>query len=357
MAFLSVKGVRIAGLAAAVPSQIERIETLPIFTTDEAKKFISATGVISRHVSKKLLSSDLCTAAAERMIADLGWEKSSIDGLVVVTQCPDYSRPSNATLIQGRLGLSKECASLCISFGCSGWVYGLQVASAMIACGLKRVLLCCGEGVQAYYPEDKSTYPLFGAAGTCTALEASENVPPMHFHLATDGTGWRAIHCPDGGYRNPCSAKSYEPFETEGGGKCTRMNTAMDGVEVFSFGISQPPKSIKNLCSHFGVDIANIDYLLLHQANLFLNAKIMKKVGVPSEKCPHNIEEFGNSSSGTLPLLMVTRLREQLQANSLKFVGCAFGVGLSWGSVAFETLKPVVSEVVLVEDEYAAVYT
>lgn len=357
MAFLSVRGVRLAGLCGAVPAQIENNADLSIFTPEEAQKFIASTGVVSRHVSKKLLSSDLCTAAADRLVSDLKWDKASIDGLVVVTQCPDFSRPSNATLIQGRLGLSKECAALCISFGCSGWVYGLQTAAAMVMCGLKRVLLCCGEGVQAYYPEDKSTYPLFGAAGTCTALEADDNAPPMYFHLATDGTGWKAIHCPDGGYRNPCTAKSYEPFETEGGGKRTRMNTAMDGVDVFAFGISQPPKSIKGLCARFGVDLSKIDYLLLHQANLFLNAKIMKKVGVPPDKCPHNIEEFGNSSSGTLPLLMVTRLREQLQTHPLKFVGCAFGVGLSWGSVAFETDKPVVSELVLVGDDYAAVYT
>lgn len=356
MAFLSIKGVRIVGLSSAVPSCVEKNCTLPIFTPDEAEKFIASTGVVSRHVSTKLLSSDLCTAAAERMIADLGWEKQSIDGLVVVTQCPDYSRPSNATLIQGRLGLSKECAALCISFGCSGWIYGLQTAAAMVVTGLKRVLLCCGEGIQAYYPGDKSTYPLFGSAGTCTALEADESAPDINFHLGTDGQGWKAIHCPDGGYRNPCTSASYEVHEYEGGVKRTRMNTALDGMDVFTFGISQPPKSIKALCERFAIDLQSIDYLLLHQANLFLNGKIMKKVGVPPEKCPHNIEEYGNSSSGTLPLLMVTRLKEQLETRSLKMVGCAFGVGLSWGSVAFETHKPVVSDLVLVEDDYAAVF-
>lgn len=356
MAFLSTRGVRIAGLSAAVPSRVEQNATLPIFTPEEAAKFIASTGVASRHVSKTLLSSDLCAAAAERMVADLGWDKESIDGLVVVTQCPDFTRPSNATLIQGRLGLSKECAALCISFGCSGWVYGLQVAASLVASGLRRVLLCCGEGIQAYYPEDKSAYPLFGAAGTCTALEADDSAAPVRFHLATDGAGWRAIHCPDGGYRNPCTAKSREVFEVEGGSRRTRMNTAMDGMDVFTFGITQPPKSIRALCDRFGLDLGAVDYLLLHQANLFLNAKIRKKVGVPEEKCPHNIEEFGNSSSATLPLLMVTRLAEELRARPLNQVGCAFGVGLSWGSVAFGTDRPVVSDLVLVEDSYAAVY-
>lgn len=357
MAFLTVRGVRIAGVSAAVPSRVEEVRSLTnLFTPEEAEKFIATTGVERRHISRTLLSSDLCTAAAERAIADHGWEKSSIDGLVVVTQCPDYSRPSNATLIQHRLGLDKECAALCISFGCSGWVYGMQVASGMITSGLKRVLLCCGEGNQAYYPEDKSAYPLFGSAGTCTVLEASTAAEPFLWHLGTDGSGWNAIYCPDGGYRNPCGRESYEVHEFEGGIKRTRMNTAMDGMSVFSFGISQPPKSIKALCEHFSIDTGDIDRLLLHQANLFLNAKIAKKVGVPPEKCPHNIEEFGNSSSATIPLLMVTRLKDELEAGEMKLLGCAFGVGLSWGSIYFKTDKPVVSDLSLVEDSYAAVF-
>jgi 3-hydroxy-3-methylglutaryl CoA synthase len=125
---------------------------------------------------------------------------------------------------------------------------------------------------------------------------------------------------------------------------------------IFAFGISQPPRSIKALCTNVGLDIGTIDYLLLHQANLFLNAKVAKKVGVPEEKCPHNIENYGNTSSGTIPLLMATTLRDEVANRPLKMIGCAFGVGLSWGSVLFETQQPLVSELVLVEDDYAAVY-
>lgn len=356
MAFLTSRGVRIAGFSGAVPTTIEENRSLAIFTLEEAEKFIASTGVERRHVSKTLLSSDLCVAAAERMIADLHWQKESIAGLVVVTQSPDYLRPSNATLIQDRLGLPKECAALCVSFGCSGWVYGLQVASGMVMSGLKRVLLCCGEGIQAYHPEDKSTYPLFGSVGTCTALESNETSPEIKFHLATDGSGWNAIVMPDGGYRNPCTHDSFSVRNYEGGIRRTRLNTALDGMSVFSFGISKPPKSIKALCEHFELSLDSIDALLLHQANLFLNSKIAKKVGVSEAKVPHNIEEFGNSSSATLPLLVVTRLKDRLASGVQKFIGCAFGVGLSWGSVYFETNKPVVSDLVLVEDSYATVH-
>lgn len=350
MAFLSIDNVRIAGVSAAVPTKVEQVADLPIFSAEGSRKFSDSTGVSSRHVSDKLLSSDLCVAAAEKALTDLGWEKSSVDALVVVTQTPDYHRPSNGPLIQDRLGLSKDCAALCISFGCSGWVYGMSTAAGLINSGCKRVLLCCGEGVQAYNKNDKSTYPLFGSAGTCTALEYDTSVAPIQFHLATDGSGWNAISIPDGGYRNPPTEASFKLEEFEGGIRRTRINVALNGMDVFSFGISRPPKSIKALAEHFGIDLAQIDYLLLHQANMFLNEKVAKKVGVPHEKVPHNIEEFGNSSSATLPLLMVTRLKTELEARPHKCVGCAFGVGLSWGSIYFETDKPVVSDLVLVEE-------
>ena len=355
MSCFSISNVRIVGVSGAVPSKVEYNKDLSVFTAAEAEKFIESTGVVSRHVSKVLLSSDLCTAAADRLLNELGWERDSVDGLVVVTQSPDFFRPSNATLIQRRLGLSKECAAYCISFGCSGWVYGMQSAAGMIAMGAKRVLLCCGEGIQAYNPLDKSAYPLFGSAGTCTALEFKEGASSIDFHLGTDGEGWNAICMPDGGYRNPCNARSYELIEYEGGARRTRMNTAMNGMDVFTFGISRPPKSIKELCMKYEIDIGAIDYLLLHQANLFLNAKIAKKVGVPWEKCPHNIEEYGNSSSGTLPLLMATRIQDHLRERPCEMIACAFGVGLSWGSVHFHTDGVVIPEIVLVEDSYADV--
>ena len=358
MAFLTAKNVRIAGVGAAVPSRVESVRSLTnLFSQEEVDKFIASTGVESRHVSSVLLNSDLCTAAAEKMIADLGWPKDSIGGLVVVTQSPDFYRPSNAPLVQARLGLSTDCAAQSISFGCSGWIYGMQAAVGMINGGIRRVLLCCGEGNQAYCPEDKSTYPLFGSAGTCTALECDESAPDIFMHLGSDGSGWKAIHAPDGGFRNPPTADSCVVKEYEGGIRRTRLNAWLDGMNVFTFGITQPPKSIKSLCEHYSIDIDSIDYLLLHQANMFLNAKIAKKVKVTPEKCPHNIEEFGNTSSATIPLLLVSRLKDRLLSGVTKMIGCAFGVGLSWGSVYFETDKPVVSDIVLVEDDYAQIYS
>lgn len=353
MAFLSVRNTKISGMAAAVPEHVERIDALPIFKGDEARKFTEATGVVSRHVSEKLISSDLCVAAASRLIADLGWAKESIDGLVVVTQCPDYIKPANSTIVQHRLGLSKECVCVSLTFGCSGWVYGFQAAGGLVNGGCRRVLVCCGEGMQAYYRGDASTYPLFGAAGTCTAFEYDESASPVDFHLASDGSQWQAIYVPEGGFRHLPDANSREPYRDEAGLWRTRMSTHLNGMDVFMFGITEPVRSIKALCERFSIDCVDRDYVLLHQANMLLNGKIVRKLKLPDEKVPHNIEDFGNTSSSSIPLLMVTRLKEQLQSRPLDMIGCAFGIGLSWASLHFKTNRPVVSELVLVEDDDA----
>ena len=354
MAFLSVGNSIIRGISAAVPRATESVAGLSIFSNEEAQKFTEATGVVCRHISDRLVSSDLCCAAAEKIIADLGWEKSTIDGLVVVTQCPDYIKPANSTIVQHRLGLSKECVAVSLTFGCSGWVYGCQTVGGLINSGCKRVLLCTGEGMQAYYSGDKSTYPLFGAAATCTAFEYDESAAPMEFHLACDGSEWHAIHIPHGGFRHPATAESFVPVANDQGIVSTPMHTHLNGMDVFMFGITQPPKSIKALCEHFDLNYADKDYLLLHQANLFLNEKIVKKLKIDSAKVPHNIEDFGNTSSSSVPLLMVSRLADELRRRPLDLIACAFGIGLSWGSVHFKTNKLTVSDIVLVEDSYAA---
>ena len=354
MAFLTAKNIRIAGLSAAVPRRIEEIAALTsLFSQDAMSKFTESTGVRQRHVSDVLISSDLCVGAANQLLSDIRWDRSSVDGLVVVTQCPDYIKPANSTIVQNRLGLPKDCVCISLTFGCSGWVYGFSVVAGLLNCGCKRVLLCCGEGMQAYYKGDASTYPLFGAAGTCTAFEYDDRASPVEFHMASDGSQWKAIYMPDGGFRNLPNAESFSPYQDEGGIWHVKMSTHLSGMDVFMFGITEPVKSIKRLCQHFGIDYADTDYILLHQANRFLNGKIAKKLQLPEEKCPHNIEDFGNTSSSSIPLLMATRLKDDLAARPLDFVACAFGIGLSWGSVHFKTDRIVVSDLVLMEDSDA----
>jgi len=343
MAFFEIKNVRIAGIAACVPKEIEENLTLPLFdSTEEAEKFISTTGVERRHIAKTNLTSDLCFYATEKLIADLGWAKEEIDALVFVTQTPDYILPATSCILQDRLGLSEECYALDISLGCSGWVYGLSVVANLLSTGMMRkALFLAGETSHPLTStEDKSAYPLFGNAGTVTALEFSEKSKPLKFHFSTDGSGYSAIMVPDGGCRNPYSEKSLELVEIEHGIKRTGMNTVLNGMDVFAFGISKAPQTVKKLAEKFDIDLESVDYFVFHQANLFMNEKIRKKLKLPEEKVPYSLKNFGNTSSASIPLTMV--VNNCKQGN---YIACGFGVGLSWGSVWFELGKgTVISE-------------
>lgn len=173
MAFLQVNNVEVAGMAAAVPTMVEN--NVDIYGKWEGyENFVATTG-IERHrkSNHSTCSSDLCQAAAEKLIAELGWEKESIDALVFVSQTPDYIAPTTSCLLQYKLGLSENCYTLDISLGCSGWVYAFSVISALMQNGtFARGLLLAGDTIlKVASSEDKSTYPLFGDAGTATALE------------------------------------------------------------------------------------------------------------------------------------------------------------------------------------------
>ena len=134
-------------------------------------------------------------------------------------------------------------------------------------------------------------------AGTATALEFDSKSQGFKFHTATDGLGYEAIIIPDGGYRNEVQSTSFEMVEIEPGIKRNRLQTILDGMNVFSFGISKAPESVKLLSENYGIDLNQVDYFLFHQANLFMNEKIRKKLKIPLEKVPYSLKNFGNTSS------------------------------------------------------------
>lgn len=309
------------------------------------ESFIETTGIERHHnAPSDVCSSDLCIAAAEKLIVDLGWDKNSVEAVVFVTQTPDYLEPATSCIIQNRLGLSTECMTLDISLGCSGWVHALSVICSLMQNGtIKRGLLLAGDTPSRNCSiNDKSTYPLFGDAGTATALEYAEGSPQMSFLLNTDGDGYKVIMIPAGGYRNQVKAESLIEKEHGEGIVSSDVNVSMDGMSVFSFAISKAPKSIKTLLEKTGENLDNIDSVILHQANLFMNEKIRKKLKLEPEKMPCSLKDFGNTSCASIPLTMVTQSKQQLVASKQRCIGCGFGIGLSWGSVLFETSNIVV---------------
>ena len=205
---------------------------------------------------------------------------------------------------------------------------------------IKKGLLLVGDiSSFSLNKKDKSTYPLFGDAGTATSLEYDENASQMHFNLRSDGSGAKSIIIEDGGLRNPLTEDSYKEQEVEKGIIRNRRNLSLDGLEVFNFSLREVAPNIKELMQFNNTDISDYNYFVFHQANKLMNESIRKKLKVESEKVPYSLKEYGNTSSASIPLTIVTELSEEEKENNNSFLFSGFGVGLSWGSVALKTNK------------------
>lgn len=345
MAFLVFKDMRIAGFSAGVPKHIAQNNV--VSSKDyEAADFVATTGVKERRLGN-FTTSDLCYEAAERLIDDLQWNKEEIGAIVFVSQTADYILPATACILQDRLGLSKECYALDIALGCSGWVYGLSVVAGLLSKeGITKALLLAGDAKKRAEAESD---PLFGHAGTVTAVEFCEGATGFKFHVGTDGSGFDAIITPDGGARNQFTEDSLKLVQGIDGVMRHRLQTVMKGMDVFAFGITTVPKTVKKLLEKYQKGIDSIDYFIFHQANKMMNEKIRKKLKLSEVKVPYCMQEFGNTSSASIPLTIVTQIAESTRTSCLHFLACGFGVGLSWATVLFDTDHIVISNLVELE--------
>lgn len=351
MSKLTTNNVRIAGLAACVPSTIEENIDLPIYDNkDEVLKIIESTG-IERHriVTSGTTASDLSVKAARKMVEDLGWEIESVDLLLYVCTTRDYIQPMTSPMIQDCLGIRQDAFVMDIPQGCAGWIYGMSVAASLMENGtLKRGLVINAEtNTQSHNLHDRTSRPLFGDAATVTALEYDENYShPMNFVFGVDGSGSDAMMAKYGGFRNPVTPECLKEVEVEPGIWQKGNDIVLKGMDVFSFAIRRPPKSLKELIEVFNIDIDSIDYLFLHQANKYIDERIRKSLKFPEEKTPYCLNDFGNVSGASIPLTMVTRVAKPLNFRENHNLACGFGVGLSWGSMEFWTDAVRVSELV-----------
>ena len=348
MAFLDIKNVRIAGMSTAVPKKVVHNNDALKESDENISKYIEQIGIIERRESLKLTVSDLQVMSAERMLADLGWEKDSVDAILCVSLTPDYPLPVNACLIQDRLGLSKECYAQDISLGCSGWVYGLSALSALMRDGnVKRGLLLTGDG-RMTWGEGRNALQ-FGHAGCVTALEYAPDNEGFKFNFGTDGSGFDAVIMPQSGmrkmeYDEELIKRFDDPFMQHS------MEAEMNEKEFLSFCVNAVPKSINELCEHYGIDYKKCDYLVLHQANKIINQHIAEKMSVAPEKAISSFEHFGNTLSASIPITITTQLKGKIEGKPTNFICCGFGVGLSWGTVSFSTKDIVISDLVEVDD-------
>ncbi len=326
--YAKVHNLKVIGMSAAVSNRWDSVRELSDEPEAVINKFIKTTGVEGRYsASPKQCTSDFCYAAAERLLREKGVSREEIGVLVYVTQTSDYRIPATACVLQQRLGLPEDLIAFDINLGCSGFVYGLYVISALLQTSeAKYALLLAGDtsarefSTKAKTKNDHSGSLLFGDAGTATLLEKCE-AEEMLFSLRTDGTQYKAIFAPYGFWRNPDAPPN------------VGNSSQMDEIGVFNFATGKVPEQINAYMERCGTTPEDYDCLSLHQANAMILKRIGKKTGFPMEKVPVTMKKFGNTSSSSIPLTLVDLYGESGEEKTVRSLCCGFGVGLSWATV------------------------
>lgn len=316
----TLKNVKIEKIACCVPkkhfSVFEYADGL--VSEKEAKRLGKGTGFTKlRIVDDDVTTADLCYKAAIECCGD---DLSEIDGLIFVTQTPDYYLPATSHILQERLGLGKDIFCLDINQGCAGYVYGLYVAGLLISsCQCKKVLLLAGDTISKLTSkEDRATRCIFGDAGSASLLTCSET-EKLAFNFESFGDRADAIVVPNSRHR----ISDQEAY------------LYLDGMGIMNFTLNDVPVNIENLLRYCNLSKEDINTFICHQANKLILASLAMKLDVDLDKVPFTAGEIGNTSSASIPLVVSTLTNEQLGQVLL----CGFGVGLTIGSCVVNLSK------------------
>lgn len=349
--FATILNSRIAAIRVALPMQEIRQEDELEFYGNSLKKAERARKMIGterRRVAwPAQTASDLCFEAAKAILEDYSFLQDRIDALIFLSQFPDYDLPATACVLQSRLNLSRNCAAFDVNQGCSGYIYGLWLASSLTQTGCRHVLLLAGD--VPYRPRDRNNRivaPIFGDAGSATLISKDTDAEPLLFSLGTDGTGFENIILPAGRSRLPFSQKN-EDNEVLVGDICgddgynwQLFNTCMDGQAVFSFTLNVIPAHIAEFFEKSGRDKKEIDNFFLHQANRQIITEIARKAGLPLERTPvETFSHYGNLSSASIPAAICDTYGKTGNISDKLLFLCGFGVGLSWGSCLWKAMN------------------
>lgn len=334
--------IDIVGMASAVSNRWQSLEEcVELYGVEEGfklEKFKKSTGVTGRWIAGDYqTTSDFCYAAAKNLITEYNINKDDIGILVFVTQTPDYGTPATACVLHKRLSLNPNCIAFDVNQGCSGFVYGLNIASALLSTSnSKYALMLCGDTCAKSFTrgrKDKrkshSSKFLFGDSGTATILERKES-QGLCIASCTDGEGFKAIIKPYSSWRHPW----------------LRQQSIMDDIAVFNFATSEVPKTINMYMNETGTTPENFEKLVLHQANLFIMKQVAKKTGFPIEKLALSLDTFANTSSASIPNTIVKELGDSCDSKVARYLCSGFGIGLSWAvvdlSVSSDKVLPLV---------------
>jgi 3-oxoacyl-[acyl-carrier-protein] synthase-3 len=325
-------GFRLAGVGSAVPDQVVTNADLARLGCDP--DWIAARSGIHerRHAPPDVATSDLAARAGRTALAHAGVNPADVDLLVLGTFTPDMCIPSTACIVQDALGL--DAPAMDVTAACAGFAYSLMTAAQFIAAGNSRLPLVIGADTNSRVvdPEDVKTWPLFGDGAGAVVLEATEPAPAgreqglLAFSLGSDGRGAGLLACPMSGSRKPVTAEGIARRE---------QFMQMDGRAVFKWAIRVAEESILTTVSRAGIPLEHVDLVVLHQANARIIEGIRTSLDLPAEKVFMNLDRYGNTSSGSIPLALDEAWRTGRIGPMSTVVICGFGGGLAWGTACW----------------------
>jgi 3-oxoacyl-[acyl-carrier-protein] synthase-3 len=318
--------VSITGLGVKVPDRVVTNEDLKQYVDTSDEWIRDRTGIRERRMaSKDEALSDIALPASRDALAQAGVEGKDIDLLIVATVTPDMSFPSTGAIMADKLG-AVDAAAYDLSAGCTGFMYALAQAYGMLVGGLaKRALVVGGDLLSRILDwEDRSTLVLFGDGAGAVVMEAVPEQGFLGFELGADGAGGESLWLPGSGSRIFDDPDRF---------------VKMNGREVFKFATRILVKSALDVMERCGVTIDDVDVYVPHQANLRIIDHATRKLGVPSEKVVINVDRYGNTSSGSIPLALADAAQDgRLQPGKLVLM-TGMGAGLTWGSALIRWTK------------------
>ncbi|MFN6190532.1 MAG: beta-ketoacyl-ACP synthase III [Planctomycetia bacterium] len=325
-------GFRLAGIGSYAPPQVVTNADLARLGCDP-QWIVERSGIRERrHAPPEMATSDLAAAAGRAAIDQAGAAAGDIDLLVVGTFTPDMCIPSTACIVQEKLGL--DAPAMDVTAACAGFAYALVTAAQFLAAGSSRLALVVGADTNSRVvdPDDIKTWPLFGDGAGAVLLApvepgaAGSERGLLSFSLGSDGRGSGLLACPMSGSRQPITASGAERRE---------HFMRMDGRAVFKWAIRLAEENIRQVVERTGLSLDAIDLFVLHQANARIIEGARSALGVPEDRFMVNLDRYGNTSSGSIPLALDEAWRAGRIGPGSTVVVCGFGGGLAWGSAVW----------------------
>lgn len=326
-------GIRIVGISSTVPKEKLELSSLSgLYGEKYIKKVSAVTGIYTVRVAPAgMTASDYCVDAAERLFRTVSYDRNSIDGLVFVSQSPDYIVPHTSAIMQHRLGLRNSIVACDVNYGCPGFAFGLCQAYSWLNAGVaKKVLLCCGDTMTGKINDnDKALRLVMGDGGSAVIIEKSVDAE-IAFRFFTDGSGADRLIVKAGAARLPREQGMTDilTVDEDGNGRSLE-NLYMDGIEVMNFALKDVVGVVSNLVSDMRWSKEVVDCYIFHQANALIVKYLAKKLRVPVEKVPLGIADIGNTSSASIPIMLNRNYGNGSYVDFGKTVICGFGTGLS----------------------------